>query len=61
VEFVRDGINGFVAKDPAGVAAAIDAYADPALAREHGRAGRQAYGDTIPSWPQVCARLLEGA
>jgi glycosyltransferase involved in cell wall biosynthesis len=61
VEFVRDGINGFVAKDPAGVAAAIDAYADPALAREHGRAGRQAYADTIPSWPQVCARLLEGA
>jgi glycosyltransferase involved in cell wall biosynthesis len=62
LEFVRDGVNGFVADDPAGIAAAIDAYAtDAALAREHGRAGRQTYTDKIPAWPQVCAKLLEGA
>jgi glycosyltransferase involved in cell wall biosynthesis len=62
LEFVRDGINGFVAKDASGVAAGIDAYAaDTTLAREHGRAGRQTYADKIPAWPAVCARLLEGA
>ena len=62
LEFVRDGVNGFVAADPSGIAAAIDAYAtDVALAREHGRAGRQTYKDKIPAWPQVCAKLLEGA
>lgn len=62
LEFVRDGVNGFVARDPSGMAAAIDAYAaDVALARHHGRAGRQTYADKIPAWPQVCAKLLEGA
>ena len=62
VEFVRDGINGFVAKDAAGMAAAIDTYAgDRALAQEHGRAGRQTYADTIPGWDEVCRRILESA
>jgi len=62
LEFVRDGVNGFVASDPSGIAAAIDAYAgDAALARDHGRAGRQTYTDKIPGWSQVCAKLLEGA
>lgn len=61
-EFVRDGVNGFVAKDVVGIAAALDAYAaDPGLAREHGRAGRQTYAETIPAWDQVCAKILEGA
>jgi glycosyltransferase involved in cell wall biosynthesis len=61
-EFVRDGINGFVAADAAGMAAAIDVYAgDADLAARHGRAGRETYAQTIPSWEQVCARLLEGA
>lgn len=62
LEFVRDGVNGFVAKDASGIAAAMDAYAgDLALAREHGRAGRETYADTIPGWATVCAKLLEGA
>jgi glycosyltransferase involved in cell wall biosynthesis len=61
-EFVRDGVNGFVAADAAGIAAAIDAYAgDAGLAERHGDAGRDTYAATIPSWPQVCSRLLEGA
>ena len=60
-EFVRDGVNGFVAADAAGLAAAIDAYADDAdLAARHGRAGRETYAETIPTWETVCARLLEG-
>ncbi|PYQ48886.1 MAG: glycosyl transferase family 1 [Acidobacteria bacterium] len=62
LEFVRDGVNGSVAADVAGVAAAIDAYAgDRARAAEHGRAGRQTYADTIPTWDEVCAALLASA
>lgn len=61
-EFVRDGVNGFVARDAAGIAAAIDAYADDAdLAARHGGAGRETYAEKIPTWERVCARLLEGA
>ena len=61
-EFVRDGFNGFIAPDAAGMAAAIDAYADDGeLAARHGRAGRETYAEKIPSWERVCARLLEGA
>jgi glycosyltransferase involved in cell wall biosynthesis len=61
-EFVRDGVNGFVARDAAGIAAAIDAYADDAdLASRHGAAGRATYAEAIPTWESVCARLLEGA
>jgi glycosyltransferase involved in cell wall biosynthesis len=61
-EFVRDGVNGFVARDAAGIAAAIEAYAkDPDLAERHGVAGRATYAETIPSWESVCARLLERA
>ena len=61
-EFVRSGVNGFVARDAAGIAAAIDAYAkDPDLAERHGVTGRATYAETIPSWESVCARLLEGA
>ena len=47
-EFVRDAVNGFVAKDAAGIAAAIDAYADDAeLAARHGTAGRATYAEKI--------------
>jgi len=61
-EFVRDGVNGFVARDAASLASAIDAYAeDPDLAERHGAAGRATYAETIPSWDTVCQRLLEGA
>jgi glycosyltransferase involved in cell wall biosynthesis len=61
-EFVRDGVNGFVAADAAGLARAIDAYADdPDLAARHGRAGRATYEELVPGWDTVCARLLEGA
>ena len=61
-EFVRDGVNGFVANDAPGIAAAIDAYADDAdLAARHGAAGRATYAEKIPAWESVCARLLEGA
>jgi len=60
-EFVRDGVNGFVARDAAGLATAIDAYAeDHDLAHRHGAAGRVTYGETIPTWDAVCQRLLEG-
>jgi glycosyltransferase involved in cell wall biosynthesis len=59
-EFVRTGVNGFVARDAAGIAAAIDAYAkDPDLAERQGVAGRATYAETIPTWESVCARLLE--
>ncbi len=62
VEFIRDGVNGFVAEDATGMAAAIDTYADDhALAQEHGRAGRQTYAETIPGWDEVCKRILEAA
>jgi len=62
LEFVRDGVNGAIAPDASGVAAAIDAYAaDPARAGEHGRAGRQTYADLIPTWDTVCATLLASA
>lgn len=62
LEFVRDGVNGAVAPDAAGLAAAIDAYAaDRARAAEHGRAGRQNYADLIPSWDTVCEKLLATA
>ena len=55
-------MNGVVARDAAGIAAAIDAYAkDPDLAERHGVAGRATYAEMIPTWESVCARLLEGA
>jgi glycosyltransferase involved in cell wall biosynthesis len=61
-EFVRDGVNGLVGRDAAGIAAAIDVYADDAeLAARHGHAGRATYEEKIPTWERVCARLLEGA
>src|SRR6185369_17216577 len=61
-EFVRAGVNGFVARDAAGIAAAIDAYSDDAdLAARHGEAGRATYAETIPAWESVCARLLARA
>jgi len=46
----------------AGIAAAIDAYADDAeLAARHGTAGRATYAEKIPTWESVCARLLARA
>jgi glycosyltransferase involved in cell wall biosynthesis len=62
LEFVKDGVNGAVAPDAAGLAAAIDAYAaDRTRAAEHGRAGRQQYADLVPSWDTVCEKLLATA
>jgi glycosyltransferase involved in cell wall biosynthesis len=62
LEFVRDGVNGAVAADASGMAAAIDAYeADRARAAEQGRAGHQTYSDLIPTWDTVCATLLASA
>lgn len=59
-EFVRDGRNGVVASTPAQAARAFDAYFnDRELARAHGAAGRATYGEMIPSWDEVCRRLVD--
>lgn len=58
LEFVRDGINGFVCQpDPAAVASAIDALAaDRTLAERLGRAGRDVA--TAITWDGVIEQLL---
>ena len=58
LEFVRDGVNGFVcAPDPAALASAIDRLAaDPSLAERLGRAG-QSVARAV-TWDGVIERLL---
>jgi len=59
-EFVRNGRNGVVASTLARAAQAFDAYfSDRDLARSHGAAGRATYAEMIPSWDEVCRRLVD--
>lgn len=61
-EFVQDAESGFVATDVDEVASAIDAYAaDEGLAARHGACGRETYARLVPSWDEVCGRIVEGA
>jgi glycosyltransferase involved in cell wall biosynthesis len=61
LEFVRDGENGLVIPPkPRAIAALFDRLAgDRDAARAMGEAGHKLIGDTVPSWPEVVARILE--
>jgi glycosyltransferase involved in cell wall biosynthesis len=60
LEFVIDGVNGFVVEpDPESIAAKLDAlYADRQRARSLGEAGFESYQEKGISWETVIARLL---
>lgn len=60
LDFVRDGVNGFVVEpQPEAVAEKIDALAaDPARARSLGEAGYDRYLDLGLSWDKTAATLL---
>jgi glycosyltransferase involved in cell wall biosynthesis len=61
LEFVTDGVTGFVADaDPKAIAETFDRLvADAALAERLGRAGHALVREVVPTWPQVVARLLD--
>ena len=61
LEFVRDGINGFVVEpEPRAVARSFDRlYEDRDRATELGRAGRELVRERVPEWPDIVARLLD--
>jgi glycosyltransferase involved in cell wall biosynthesis len=60
LELVRDGVTGVVVDPkPRAVAAAFDRLAaDHTRAEAMGAAGREHLEATVPSWPEVVARLL---
>lgn len=60
LEFVRDGVTGFVAPPkPRGIAAALDRlHARRDDLATMGVAGREAVEERVPAWPDVVARLL---
>ncbi|HEV3474610.1 MAG TPA: glycosyltransferase family 4 protein [Actinomycetota bacterium] len=60
LEFVRDGENGVVVRPrPKDIAAGLDRLAeDREAARAMGEAGHKLFSDTVPSWPEVVARIL---
>jgi glycosyltransferase involved in cell wall biosynthesis len=61
LEFVTDGETGLVtAPDPHSIAEAFDRlFVDRALAKRLGTAGNEKLRATVPSWPDVVARLLD--
>jgi glycosyltransferase involved in cell wall biosynthesis len=60
LEFVEDGVNGFVvAPEPAAIAERIDVLAgDRARARAMGRAGRERYASLGLTWRAMAATLI---
>ena len=61
LEFVTDGVTGFVAEpDAKAIAETFDRlFADAGLAERLGRAGNALVREVVPTWPQVVARLLD--
>jgi len=61
LEFVDDGETGFVADPkPRAIAEAFDRlWADRDRAARMGRAGHALVRETVPTWPEVAARLLD--
>jgi glycosyltransferase involved in cell wall biosynthesis len=61
LEFVTDGVTGYVAEpDPKAIAETFDRLvADAALAERLGRAGHALVREVVPTWSQVVARLLD--
>jgi glycosyltransferase involved in cell wall biosynthesis len=61
LEFVEDGETGFVTEPkPRAIAEAFDRlWADRDRARRMGTAGHALVRETVPTWPEVVARLLD--
>jgi glycosyltransferase involved in cell wall biosynthesis len=61
LEFVEDGETGFVTDPkPRAIAEAFDRlWADRDRARRMGTAGHALVRETVPTWPEVVARLLD--
>jgi glycosyltransferase involved in cell wall biosynthesis len=61
LEFVADGATGLVAHpDPTEIAAAFDRlYKDRALAKRLGDAGSDKLAASMPTWPEIVARLVD--
>ena len=61
LEFVTDGVTGYVAEpDPKAIAETFDRLvADAALTERLGRAGHALVREVVPTWSQVVARLLD--
>jgi glycosyltransferase involved in cell wall biosynthesis len=61
LEFVADGETGLVARpEPAEIGAAFDhLFSDRAFAKRLGDAGSEKLNASMPTWPEIVARLVD--